>query len=291
MITMNRRPIGENHPCYIVAEIGINHNGDIDTAIEMIRHAAECGVDAVKFQKRTPALAVPKSEWDKPKSTPWGDMTYLEYKERLEFWSSDYRRIDSEALLLGIEWFASVWDVESVDFLAEFVGCVAIKVPSAKITDGDLMLHAAHTALDMKIPFIISTGMSTETEIKEAIYTYSPEVVYHCTSAYPCKLEHLNLSYMERLRTFLPKDSVLGYSGHETGLATTLAAVVMGAKMVERHFTLDRAMWGTDHAASVEPTGMRRLVKDIRAVEAAMGDGIKRVYDDELAVRAKLRGE
>jgi sialic acid synthase SpsE len=283
-ISIGNRQIGEGHPVYVIAEIGINHNGDIDIAKKLMDVAASAGCDAVKFQKRTPELCVPEEQKSQIRETPWGTMTYLEYKERTEFGQSEYQQIDAHAKKLGIHWFASPWDLPSVDFLITF-DPVCIKVASASLTDDALLMKLVAS----KVPLIISTGMSTMEEIEHAVGVVksSQFALAHATSTYPCQPSELNLRMISTLNK---KFGVpVGYSGHETGLATTLAAVAMGATFIERHITLDRAMWGTDHSASVEPTGLDRLVRDIRNIELSLGDGVKRVFDSELPVRAKLR--
>jgi len=283
----------EKNQTYIIAEIGINHCGNIDVALELIKAAHEAGADAVKFQKRVPCIAVPRDEWERPKETPWGIIPYIEYKERIEFGRSVYNVIDLTCKTLGIDWSASVWDRPSAEFMVQYKP-PWIKIPSAKLTDRDL----ARAVVDLYpcVPIIISTGMSTEEEVEEAIDFYlsmvDPErlVVMHCTSTYPCPLKELNLYAIRDFYKRNYPELVIGYSGHETGLITTVCAVALGAQVVERHITLDRAMWGTDQAASVEPHGFRRLVKYIRDFEEARGDGRKRLYPSEEAVRKKLRG-
>jgi N-acetylneuraminate synthase len=269
---------------YIIAEIGINHNGSLERATRMIREAAKTGVDAVKFQKRDPLICVPRSEWEKPKhDTPWGNITYLEYKQCMEFGNHEYEVIDTVAREEGVDWFMSVWDLPSLEFAMSF-DIPIIKIPSAKITDNTLMREFAKISRTK----MISTGMSTKDEIYKAI-AFDPDIIMHCTSSYPCSYDELNLNMIPTLRKWFAHKEI-GYSGHETGLATSLAAVALGAKYIERHFTLDRTMWGTDQAASVEPQGFRRLVKDIRLIERALGDGKKVVYKSELPSMEKLRG-
>lgn len=285
----NGRKIGAGQPCYIIAEIGINHNGDLEIAKKLIHEAVIAKVDAVKFQKRTPEIAVPKDQWNNMRDTPWGRITYIDYKRKTEFGKAEYAEIDRYCKELGIDWFASAWDAESVDFLEQY-DAVMYKLASASLTDFTLLDRILKTGR----PIMISTGMSLMREIEETvkhIYAFNPNyplMIAHATSAYPCKLEELNLSMIHTLSTQYPKCPI-GYSGHETGLATTLAAVVLGATFVERHFTLDRAMWGSDHAASVEPGGFVRLVKDIRDVEASIGDGVKKVYESEIGPMRRLR--
>jgi N-acetylneuraminate synthase len=283
------RIIGEGQPCYIIAEIGINHNGSLDIAKQLIKEGANAKTDAVKFQKRTPELCVPLDQWEIQRETPWGKMSYIDYKRKTEFGNLEYSEIDQYAKKNNIDWFASPWDVESVDFL-EYFNPVMYKLASASLTDFELIDRILATGR----PFMISTGMSTQTEIVETvnyIREFNPDyplMIAHSTSAYPCKPEELNLNMIRTLGEMFP-DTPIGYSGHETGLSTTVAAVALGATFVERHFTLDRAMWGSDHAASVEPQGFARLVKDIRDVEIATGDGVKKVYEAEISQMKKLR--
>jgi N-acetylneuraminate synthase len=283
-IYVGSHAIGSPNPVYVIAEIGINHNGDIDTALRLMDVAKDAGCDAVKFQKRTPRICVPEDQRDVMRETPWGLMTYIEYKERTEFWEEDFGTIDSYAKELGIDWFASPWDVPSIEFLEQF-DPICYKVASASLTDDELL-----GALVAKgRPLLVSTGMSTPQEIEHAVEVVRgvPFALAHATSTYPCPPSELNLRMIPELAHRY--DVPIGYSGHETGLQTTVAAVTMGATFVERHITLDRAMWGSDHAASVEPQGLQRLVRDIRTVEIALGDGQKRVYDSELPIRSKLR--
>ncbi|MBF9237692.1 N-acetylneuraminate synthase family protein [Hymenobacter sp. BT683] len=281
------RFIGPGHPTYIIAEIGINHNGSVELAKQLIAEAARAGCDAVKFQKRTPELCVPKDQWEKQRDTPWGRMSYIDYKRRTEFGVDEYTAIDDYCRALGIAWFASCWDEPSVDFIEQFQP-VLYKMASASLTDRPLLDRVRNTGR----PLMLSTGMSTLNEITQAVewVGYDKLLIAHSTSAYPCPPQELNLRMVPALQALFPATPI-GYSGHETGLATTVAAVALGACFVERHFTLDRAMWGSDHAASVEPGGMAKMVRDIRDVEAAFGDGVKRVYDSELEPRRRLRRE
>ena len=281
------RHIGAGHPSYIIAEIGINHNGSLDLAKQLIAEAARAGCDAVKFQKRTPELCVPKDQWEKQRETPWGTMSYIDYKRKTEFGLTEYTAIDDYCRALGIDWFASCWDEPSVDFMEQFRP-VMYKMASASLTDRPLLDRVRATGR----PLMLSTGMSTQDEITQAVEWVGLKdlMIAHSTSAYPCPPQELNLRMVPTLQALFP-GTPIGYSGHETGLATTVAAVALGACFVERHFTLDRAMWGSDHAASVEPGGMAKLVRDIRDVEASLGDGEKRVYDSELEPRRRLRRE
>jgi N-acetylneuraminate synthase len=283
-VKIGERLVGDGQPVYIVAEIGINHNGDVDIAKRLIDAAKLAGCDAVKFQKRTPELCVPPEQRNIPRETPWGLITYMEYRYKVEFGYEQYAEIDRYCKQQGITWFASCWDVPSVDFIEQFDPPCS-KVASASLTDDELLHRLNATGK----PILLSTGMSTMDEIRHAVSMLDRDrlIIMHSTSTYPCPPQELNLRVIQTLKQEfgLP----VGYSGHEVGLQTTYAAVVLGACVVERHITLDRAMWGSDQAASVEPGGFMRLVRDIRVIEQALGDGIKRVYESELAARAKLR--
>lgn len=284
---VNARDVHPAPAVEVVAEIGINHNGELGNALRLIDAAVSAGADVVKFQKRTPRLAVPRSQWGIERDTPWGRMTYIAYKERMEFGRVEFDVIDAYCREAGIRWSASPWDVPSVEFLAEY-DLPWLKVASASLTDDDLLRAMRATGR----PVVLSTGMSTMDEVRRAagVLDSSLRTLCHCNSSYPCPPEDLNLRVIPMLRAEFPGVEI-GYSGHETGLQTTVAAVAMGATFIERHITLDRSMWGTDQAASVEPDGFRRLVRDIRVIEAALGDGVKRVTAAEEAVRAKLRLE
>jgi len=284
-IMVGDKIIGDGHPTFVIAEIGINHNGSIEIAKKMIAGAKSAGCDAVKFQKRTPKICVPKDQWNIERDTPWGRMTYIDYRNKVEFGKDEYAAIDKYCKELGIIWFVSCWDEESVDFIEDF-DLPLYKTASACLTDKDLLLR--HKKVDK--PVMISTGMSTMKEIENAVKNIGLEklLIAHSTSSYPCKYEELNLRMITTLRNKYPVTPI-GYSGHETGLAPTWAAVALNASFVERHITLDRAMWGTDQAASVEIAGFHRLVRNIRDIELALGDGIKKVYDSELSSREKLR--
>jgi YrbI family 3-deoxy-D-manno-octulosonate 8-phosphate phosphatase len=276
--------VGAGQPVYVIAEIGINHNGDLDIARRLIDVAAEAGCQAVKFQKRTPEICVPLEQRDQIRQTPWGEMTYMEYKVRTEFGHAEYAEIAKYSAERGLHWFASPWDVPSVDFL-ESMDVVTHKVASASVTDLELLRALAATGK----PIILSTGMSTLEEIDRAVEILgtSKLVLMHATSTYPLPPEEANLRAITTLqeRYGVP----VGYSGHERGLQISLAAVTLGAVTVERHITLDRTMWGSDHAASLEPSGLEHLVRDIRIIETALGDGVKRVFPGEEAPKARLR--
>ena len=277
------RLVGDGQPTYIIAEVGINHNGDVAIARQLIDVAAHCGCDAVKFQKRTVEVVYSREELDRPRESPFGT-TNRALKEAIEFGQAEYEEIDQYCRDRKILWFASCWDKGSVDFIEQF-SPPCFKIPSALLTHDDLLRH--HRRLGR--PVILSTGMSSMDEIRHAVSVLGLDdlILMHCTSAYPSQPEELNLRVIHTLQSEFP--CPVGYSGHEVGLQTTLAAAVLGASAVERHITLDRAMWGSDQAASMEPQGLARLVRDIRVVEKAMGDGCKRVWDSELPVRAKLR--
>jgi N-acetylneuraminate synthase len=284
-VKIGNKLVGDGQPVFIIAEIGINHNGSLEIAKKMIDGAVHAGCDAVKFQKRTPEICVPKDQWNIERETPWGKMTYLEYRYKVEFTKEDYAEIDRYCKAKGILWFASCWDEPSVDFMEQF-DPPCYKAASASLTDIELLKKKKSTGR----PLIISTGMSTMEEIETAVEAIGTNnlLIAHATSTYPCPPEELNLRMIHTLKAKYPMCPI-GYSGHETGLATTWAAVALGATFVERHITLDRAMWGTDQAASVEIGGFERLVANIRDIEKAMGDGIKRVYDSEIGPRKKLR--
>ena len=275
--------VGPGEPTFLVAEIGINHNGDLAQAKKLISIAANAGCNAVKFQKRTIDVVYTPEELALPRESPFGQ-TNGDLKRGLEFGQDEYTEIDNFCRSLGISWLASCWDLESVDFIEQF-DPPCYKIASACLTDDRLLHHHRKQGR----PVLLSTGMSTTEQIDHAVEVLGKEklVLMHCTSSYPCKPEELNLKLIPWL--IERYDVPVGYSGHETGLYTTLAAVVLGACIAERHITLDRAMWGSDQAASIEPHGLARLVKDIRAVEMAMGDGVKQVYESEIPVQRKLR--
>lgn len=283
-VKIGNKWVGEGHPCYTVAEIGINHNGDVSLCKKLIDAAVLAGCDAVKFQKRTVDVVYSAEELARPRESPFGE-TNGDLKHGLEFGKAQYDEIDRYCRERDIDWYVSCWDEGSVDFIEENYNVPCYKIASASITDDDLLRYHRKTGR----PIVISTGMSTLEQIDHAVEVLGTDdlVILHCTSTYPSKVEELNLKaiYTLQERYGVP----VGYSGHEVGLATSLAAATMGACMIERHITLDRAMWGSDQAASVEPHGFTRLVKDIRAVEAAMGDGVKRVYESEVPIIAKLR--
>lgn len=282
-VTIGDKTLGGQNPCFIIAEIGINHNGDLDLAKKLIDAAIFTGCDAVKFQKRTVEVVYTAADLARPRENPFGD-TNGDLKRGLEFGQEAYAEIDRYCREKGIMWFASCWDEGAVDFMEQF-DTACYKIASASLTDDKLLRHHRQYGR----PIILSTGMSTLAQIDHAVEVLGKEdlVIMHCTSTYPSKLEELNLRGIQTLqeRYGVP----VGYSGHEVGLATSVAAATLGACSVERHITLDRSMWGSDQAASVETQGFWRLVKDVRAIERAMGDGEKRVYDSEVPIIGKLR--
>ena len=284
-IKLGNRLVGDGHPAYIIAEVGINHNGDIEIAKKIIDAAVHAGVDAVKFQKRTPDISTPPDQQTQMRETPWGYITYLHYRYKVEFNEEQYREIDRYCREKKIDWLVSVWDEPSVDFMEKFE-TPAYKIPSSSLTDHSLLKYVRKTGK----PIIISTGMSTMEQIHRGVDTLGNEnlIIMHCTSTYPCEPEELNLNMIGTLRKEFPYNPI-GYSGHEVGLVPSAVAIALGASSIERHITLDRAMWGSDQAASVEPGGFERLVKYIRVTEAALGDGVKKVYDSEKNSLKRLR--
>ena len=279
---------------YIIGEIGINHQGDLSIAKRLIDIAAAAGCDAVKFQKRNPDICVPEEQKNKPRTWQGKEMTYLEYKYKVEFGKKEYDEIDAYCKKQNIAWSASPWDLDSLEFLKQY-DIPFIKIPSAMLTNDDLLTASIETGKRI----IFSVGMSTDEEIKQAVDTLriAKEVfnnkndigLLHCNSTYPAPIDQLNLSAIETLKNKYP-DFTIGYSGHEMTLGTTVASVLLGAEIIERHITLDRNMEGSDHSASVTPWGLFKLVSGIRELEAAYGDGVIRVTESEKAVREKLRG-
>ena len=282
-IKIGNKIVGGNNPCFVIAEIGINHNGSIETAKKLINVAHNYGCDAVKFQKRTIDKVYSKEELAAPRQSVFGE-TNGDLKYGLEFGYEEYKEIDRYCKQLGILWFASAWDCDSVDFLEQFDVC-AHKVSSACLTDIELLKKIKATGK----PILLSTGMSTIEEIDKAldIIGLDNTIIYHCTSTYPSQNNELNLNVIPKL---IDKyNCPIGYSGHEKGIVSSTIAVVLGACSVERHITLDRTMWGSDQAASLEPEGIRKMVRDIRNVKDILGDGVKKVYESELPIKKKLR--
>lgn len=275
--------IGENKPCFIIAEIGINHNGSLNMAKKMIDIAVTTGCDAVKFQKRTIDIVYSKEELAKERKSVFGN-TNGDLKRGLEFGFEDYKEIDSYCKEKGIIWFASCWDEESVDFMEQFnIPCY--KIASASLTDDNLLKHTRSKGK----PILLSTGMSTIEEIKHAIDILGTEdlIIYHCTSTYPSNANETNLKAIESLKQLF--NIPVGYSGHERGVTPSVLAVALGACSVERHITLDRTNWGSDQAASLEMAGLYHMVRDIRQVPELLGDGNKIVYPREFPIIEKLR--
>lgn len=276
--------IGRDRPVFLIGEIGINHNGDISIARELIDVAAQSGLNAVKFQKRDPDVCVPESQRDLIRETPWGLMSYIDYRKRLEFDFDQYSLLQEYATAKGLEFFASPWDVPSAQFLRD-LDVPAMKIASASVTDVELLEFVNR----MGLPVILSTGMSSIPEIENAISILDSDTLMlaHSTSTYPCPPEELNLRMIMTLQRDYGR--LVGYSGHEIGIPTTVAAVALGAVFVERHITLSRTLWGSDQSASVEAHGLEKMVRDIRTLELALGDGIKQVYESELGPKTRLR--
>lgn len=272
---------------YIIAEIGINHNGSLEIAKRLIDVATVAGCDAVKFQKRNPDVCVPEHQKEVMRDTPWGRMTYLDYKYKVEFEKEEYDEIDQYCRERGIAWSASPWDLDSLKFLDQY-DLPFIKIPSAMLTNEELMRQSAKTGKRI----IFSSGMSTLEETDKAVEWMREEnadfAILHCNSAYPAPLKDLNLSCIKTLKDRY--ECEVGYSGHEFRLGTTVAAIYLGATILERHITLDRTMWGSDHLSSVEPQGLIKMVQGVRELELAYGDGVKKVTEGELPSRKKLRG-
>lgn len=277
-----------NNKIYVIAEIGINHNGSLEIAKQLIDIAKVAGCDVVKFQKRNPDVCVPEHQKKIMRDTPWGKMTYLDYKYKVEFNKSDYDKIDEYCKSKDIHWSASPWDIDSLNFLIEY-DIPFIKIPSALLTNLELIKESAKKSKEL----IISTGMSTMEEVDlavDAIKNANSNCKYsilHCNSTYPAPIEELNLKCIQTLEK--KYNCPVGYSGHEFGLTTTIASICMGATIIERHITLDRTMWGTDQMCSVEPQGLIKLVRGIKELSLAIGDGEKRVTEKEKEIRKKLR--
>lgn len=279
------RKIGKGFPVFTIAEIGINHNGDIDVALQLIKRAAKAGFDAVKFQKRTPMISVPPDQRNVIKKTPWGTMRYIDYRHKVEFGEADYDKIDRACRNSGIIWFASCWDKPSVDFIERY-NPPCFKIASACLTDDDLLIHMRRKHR----PVILSTGMSTMDEIHHAVNLLDRDnlLIAHSTSSYPCGSNEVNLRMIHTLeQTYM---CPTGYSGHEKDTLMSCLALALGAVFIERHITLDCTMWGSDHAASLDPKSFERLILDLQEVEKGLGDGVKRVYSSELPALEKLRG-
>jgi|TARA_B100000287_G_scaffold320429_1_gene304349 N-acetylneuraminate synthase len=269
---------------YIIAEIGINHNGDLNIAKQLIDIAKVAGCDSVKFQKRNPDVCVPEHQKSVMRDTPWGRMSYLEYKYRVEFGKREYDEIDRYCRECGIEWSASPWDIDSLHFLLNYE-LPYIKIPSALLTDDKLLKASASTGKKI----ILSTGMSSMEEVERAVEIVkdSDYSLLHCNSTYPAPIDELNLNCIKTLKEKF--NCEVGYSGHEYGLSTTISSICLGASILERHITLDRSMWGTDQMCSVESHGLIKLVKGVRELERSLGDGVKTVTESEKIIKDKLR--
>lgn len=272
----------------IIAEIGINHNGSLDIAKKLIDMAVDCQCDAVKFQKRTPDLCVPEEQKNLIRETIWGDITYLEYKKRIEFEKDEFDEIDVYCKSKNIDWFASSWDVESQKFISQY-NLKYNKIASAMLTDKELLRLVASEGRHT----FISTGMSNMKQIRDAVEVFRsancPFTIMACTSTYPCDVSECNVRFVQTLRKKFKDSLGIGYSGHEKGILPSVLAVAMGATVIERHITLDRSMWGSDHAASLGPRGLALLCRDVCNVEAILGDGKKIVYKSEEPIMKKLR--
>ena len=272
-----------NNKTKIIAEIGINHNGSVEMAKRLIDAAIVAGCDYAKFQKRTPDVCVPEAQKDKLRETPWGTLRYIDYKKKIEFGKDEYDELFKYVENKPIDIFASVWDNQSVDFMKKY--SPIMKIGSAQITDLELCRYARENS-DL---LIVSTGMSTEEEIDACVDACDPDVIMHTNSTYPTPVDELNLEYITWLKTKWNKKEI-GYSGHEYGLVTTFATIPLGCTWIERHLTLDRRMWGSDHLSSVEPQGLIKLVRGIRDIEKAMGGNCSRIcLGGELDKRKSLR--
>lgn len=278
---------------YIIAEIGINHNGNLDNAKKLIDIAKEAGCNAVKFQKRNPEVSIPEDQKYLFKETPWGRMRYIYYKNRIEFEKEEYQELNTYCNIVGIDWTASVWDLDSVEFMRLYQ-VPFIKIPSAKLTDDDLII----SCLENFSNIIISTGMSTRKEIDHAVsivrrlkkpHGLQTVSLLHCVSSYPAPVSELNLSAISTLKKRYP-DFEIGYSSHETSLNTASAAIYLGASIIEKHITLDKTSWGTDQAISLDPLELKTFVRNIRELEEAYGEGKLELTQSELIAKEKLRG-
>ena len=278
---------------YIIAEIGINHNGDINLAKKLISIAAAAGCHAVKFQKRNPDICVPEHQKNVIRSTPWGEMTYLEYKHKIEFGKKEYDQINDCCKSYGIEWSASPWDEDSLNFLNQY-NIPFIKLASASLTDLNLIEKSVSTGKKV----IISTGMSTDSEVDQAVNVirnaqskfgnHNKMGLLHCNSSYPADICELNLSCITTLKNKYP-DFTIGYSGHELTIGTTVSSIFLGAEIIERHITLNRNMWGSDHSCSVTPWGLFKMVNGIKELESSFGDGVISLSKSEQEISNKLR--
>lgn len=275
--------VGDNHPCFIIAELGINHNGSLKDAKRLIDMAVSNGCNAVKFQKRTVDVVYTKEELERPRHSVFGE-TNGDLKRGLEFGYDEYKEIDAYCKQKNIMWFASCWDEGSVDFIEQF-NPPCYKIASASLTDDKLLEYTKSKGK----PILLSTGMSTMEEIDHAMEILGEEntIIYHCTSTYPSNSDEINLNFIKTLKERF--SCPVGYSGHERGIAPSILAVALGACSVERHITLDRTNWGSDQAASLETPGLFHMIRDIRQIPALLSDGRKVVYEREKPIREKLR--
>lgn len=282
-VKIANKVVGDGYPCFIIAEIGINHNGSVGLAKKMIDIAVTTGCDAVKFQKRTVDVVYTKEELAKERKSVFGN-TNGDLKRGLEFGEKEYREIDKYCKEKGILWFASCWDEGSVDFMEKFdIPCY--KIASASLTDDDLLKYTKSKGK----PILLSTGMSTMEQIRHAVSILGEDnlVIFHCTSTYPSNADETNLRVIESFKKEF--DCPIGYSGHERGVTPSILAAALGANSVERHITTDRTNWGSDQAASLEMAGLYHMVRDIRQIPELLGDGKKIVYQRELPIIEKLR--
>ena len=282
-VKIGNRLVGDGRNCFVIAEIGINHNGSVDLAKKMIDIAVTTGCDAVKFQKRTVDVVYTKEELAKERKSVFGN-TNGDLKRGLEFGLKEYKKIDKYCKEKNIMWFASCWDEGAVDFIDKF-NPPCYKIASASLTDDDLLKYTRTKGK----PIILSTGMSTMDQIRHAVSVLGEKnlIILHCTSTYPSDAHETNLKVIQTLKNEF--NCPIGYSGHERGVTPSILAVAVGACVVERHITVDRTNWGSDQAASLETAGLYHMVRDIRAVPALLGDGIKVVYDSERPIIEKLR--
>lgn len=287
-VQLENKTIGKNEPAFIIGEIGINHNGSLEIAKKLIDVAKVAGCDAVKFQKRNPEEAVPEEYKNVTRETPWGIMTYLDYRKRVEFSKNDYEEIDKYCKSSNILWTASCWDLSSLEFILDF-NVPFLKIPSALITHKIYLERIRKVKNEKKLPIFLSTGMADMALVNRIVKFLGEEnlVLLHTVSSYPANYGDINLMVIRKFKEKF--NCPIGYSGHEVGLQISLAAAALGAKVIERHITLDRAMWGTDQAASLEPQGLIKLVRDIRAIEKAIGTGEKSVMPGEISIMEKLR--
>ncbi|OUJ18091.1 Sialic acid synthase [Methanonatronarchaeum thermophilum] len=280
--------ISEESDPFFIAEIGINHNGSLDNAKEMIDMAADFDADAVKFQKREPDICVPEHKKDQVRETPWGDITYLEYKKKIEFGKKEYDEIDEYCKDKDIVWSASAWDLPSFEFIEQY-DIPFHKVASAKLTDKKLLQKIKNTGK----PVFLSTGGSTMQQIKKAVKIFEESnklVIMQCNANYPSEINELDLNVIKTLKKEFP-EHIIGYSGHEKGISPSLVAAALGAKVIERHITIDRAMWGSDQSASLDRPGLRRLIRDVKNIPKMLGNEEKTVYENEEKVMKKLRNK